>query len=82
MFSFFNERGNASAVDNDVGVFGDMTRVDRHCFFVWREDGEFLFAALSVEGAEGPESGLREGESGLGSMAGGEGSDKLSFFGT
>ncbi len=73
--------GNASAVDDDVGLIGHVASVERHRFLILGQDGEMLASALLVECAESPECGLMEGEAGLGSVAGGEGSGEGSFFG-
>ena len=40
--------GNASAVDDDAGVIGDMACVERHRFLILGQDGEMLSAALFV----------------------------------
>lgn len=73
--------GNASAVDDDEGLFGHVAGVKRHRFLILGQDGEMLSAALLVQCAESPECGLMEGEAGLGSVAGGEGSGEGSFLG-
>ena len=82
-FGFFllDGGGNASAVDDDVGLFGHVASVERHRFLILGQDGEMLSAALFVQCAEGPECGLMEGEAGLGSVAGGEGAGEQSLFG-
>lgn len=76
-----NSGGNATAVDDDVGLFGHVASVERHRSLILGQDGEVLASALLVECAESPECGLMEGEAGLGSVAGGEGSGEGSFFG-
>ena len=40
--------GNATAVDDDVGVIGNMACVERHRFLILGQDGEMLSAALFV----------------------------------
>jgi len=72
-FTFPDDGGNTSSVDDDVGLFGDVARVEGHCFLTVGEDGEVLSATLFVKGAEGPEGGLGKIESGSCSVTGGEG---------
>ncbi len=49
-FGFFllDSGGNATAVDDDAGVIGDMACVERHRFLVAGENGEVLASALLV----------------------------------
>ena len=50
--------GNASAVDDDEGLFGHVAGVKRHRFLILGQDGEKLSAALLVQCAESPELSL------------------------
>ncbi len=72
--------GDAASVDDDMGVIGHVAGVEGHGFFAIGEDRKMLSAGLCVERAEGPESGLGEGEARSRTVAGGEGGDELSFF--
>ena len=81
LVGFFQGGGDASAVDDDVVVFGEVSGVELHGFVARSESGEVLFAALCVHWAEGPEGGLGVGESGVGAVARGKGAGEFSLLG-
>ena len=80
-FTFPDDGGNTSSVDDDVGICGDVAGVDGHRFFSVGEDGKVLPTTLFMERAEGPEGGLEEGEASACSVTGGEGAEEGAIAG-
>ena len=68
--------GDAAAVDDQAGILAEVAASELHPWVAGVQDGEFLAAALFLDGTKRPERGLRVVHVRSGAETGGEGPDE------